>query len=391
VVNTLTSRIKHLSPSATLAVDATVKKLQAEGKTIYNLSLGEPDFSTPTTIQNAAVKAMREGFTHYTATAGIPKLREAIATKYLAENDIRYDPSQIIVGVGSKQLLYNALLVLVEKGDEVIIATPTWSTYVEQVKLAEAKPVLVPLKPPFKLTAKDIERGISKKTKVIMLNSPANPTGAVIEKRELEAIARLATDNNIWIVSDEIYEKLLYGATHTSIASLNKRIYDRTITINGFSKSYAMTGWRIGFAGGPKEIIKAMADLQSQTTSNTSSIAQYAGIEALKGPQTSIEKMAHAFSKRRSILLSEFSKMPEFQVIEPEGAFYLFFDVAKLLHKKQQTSSDWCEALLAKEHVALVPGEAFLYPGWVRLSFAASTVTLEEAVRRIKRFIEHAK
>lgn len=383
----LATRMQTLSPSATLAVDAVVKKLQREGTKVLNLSLGEPDFKTPENIQHAAVTAMREGYTHYTQTAGIPELRTAIAEKFKRENGIIYDPSEIVVGVGSKQLLYHACMALCGKGDEVLVPTPTWSTYVEQIKLAEATPVHVRLQSPFTLTARDIEKHISPRTKAVLLNSPSNPTGAMIGKEELQKIGDLAVKYNFWIIADEIYEKLLYSGVHVSIASLGDAIRVRTITINGFSKSYAMTGWRIGYAGGPKEVITAMVNLQSQTTSNTSSIAQYAGIEALKGSQESIKKMANAFSKRREFLLNEFSRIPKLKIVEPEGAFYLFINIEASLNKGMKTSADWCTQLLEKEQVALVPGEAFLYPGWVRMSFATSMEVLEEATKRIKKFV----
>ncbi|MBI2442328.1 MAG: pyridoxal phosphate-dependent aminotransferase [Candidatus Levybacteria bacterium] len=420
----LSARVRTLAPSATLAVDGTVKKLQSQGKKILNLSLGEPDFDTPKNIQDAAILAMQKGHTHYTTTAGITKLREEVAKKFLKENHISYDPSEIVVGVGSKQLLYNALMVLCDEGDEVIVPVPTWSTYIEQIKLCKATPCEAKMKPPFKLTVKDLEKKISKKTKAIILNSPANPTGAVIEEEELKNITKLAMAKNVWIIADEIYEKILYMDTrrhaeldsaskeipkqdgyrtvtrqvrddkvkkiqHISIASFGREIKARTITINGFSKSYAMTGWRIGYAGGPKEVISAMINLQSQTTSNTSSLAQYAGVEALTGSQRSIKKMADAFAKRRRFLLKAFvADLDRLSVVPPEGAFYLFINVTKCLGKEYKTSSDWCTGLLEKEHVALVPGEAFLYPGWVRLSFAAADDVLEEAVKRIKRFVK---
>lgn len=383
----LSRRISSLSPSATLAVDAKVKELTKAGKNILNLSLGEPDFTTPKNIQDAAVRSMREGFTHYTETAGIPALRVAIAEKFKKDNGLTYDPSEIVVGVGSKQLLYHAFLALFEKGDDVLVPTPTWSTYVEQLKLAGANAVLIPLRKPFKLRAADLIPYITKKTKGIILNSPANPTGAVIEKEELEKIADMAIKNNFLIISDEIYEKLLYGTKHLSIASLGEGIKKQTITINGFSKAYAMTGWRIGYAGGPKEVIAAMVNLQSQTTSNTSSIAQMAGIEALHGDQKSIEVMAKAFTKRREYVLKELSGNKKLAIVEPEGAFYLFFSVEKCLNDTIRTSADWCTRLLEKEQVALVPGEAFLYPGWVRMSFATSMEILEESTKRIQRFI----
>ncbi|MEN9407998.1 MAG: hypothetical protein RLZZ455_1214, partial [Candidatus Parcubacteria bacterium] len=333
----LAKRIQTLSPSATLAVDAVVKKLEREGTKILNLSLGEPDFKTPENIQNAAVTAMREGYTHYTQTAGIPELRTVISEKFRKENSIDYDPSEIVVGVGSKQLLYHAMMALCGKDDEVLVPTPTWSTYVEQIRLAEATPVCIQLQPPFRLRAQDIEKHITPRTKAIILNSPSNPTGAVIGKEELQKIGDLAVKHNFWIIADEIYEKLLYGGVHVSVASLSDAIRARTITINGFSKSYAMTGWRIGYAGGPKEVITAMVNLQSQTTSNTSSIAQYAAVEAITGDQKSLGIMKQEFEKRREYLLDEFSRIPNLKVVEPDGAFYLFIHIEASLHTGMKT------------------------------------------------------
>jgi aspartate aminotransferase len=380
----ISSRIQQLAPSPTLALDAKVKELQAQGKQVINLCLGEPDFDTPKHIQQAAIEAMHGGFTHYTATAGIPELRQAIAEKFLQDNKLEYDPSQIVVGVGSKQLLYHAFQVLCNEGDEVLVHTPTWSTYVEQIKLAQAKPVLVPLAPPFKLKAVDIEAYLTPRTKVILLNSPCNPTGAIIEREELEKIAQLAVKNKLYIISDEIYEKILYGGTHYSIASFGEEIRKRTITINGFSKAYAMTGWRIGYAAGPKDIIKSMVDLQSQTTSNTSSIAQKAAVAALRGSQDQIGKMVNEFSARRSFLLKKLSDVKELDIIKPEGAFYLWVSVKKLLNSTSPTSQIWCERLLIESKIAVVPGEAFLYPGYFRLSFATSMSELEVAAAKIR-------
>ncbi|OGK34293.1 hypothetical protein A3F59_05715 [Candidatus Roizmanbacteria bacterium RIFCSPHIGHO2_12_FULL_38_13] len=382
----LVHRARVLLPSATLAVDALAKQLEEKGKPVINLTLGEPDFATPANIGKAAYKAIKEGFTHYTATAGILPLRNAIAEKLKKDNNVSYEPSEIIVGVGTKQILYNAFQVLIDEGMEVIIPTPTWSTYVEQVKLALGKPVLVPLKPPFKLKAQDIEPYINKKTKVIILNSPSNPTSAVIEKEELVKIARLAIEKNIYIVSDEIYEKLIYEGTNYSIASLGNEIKDLTITINGFSKSYAMTGWRIGYGAGPKEIIKAMTSFQGQTTSNTSSIAQMAAIEALYATQQPLKKMKQEFERRREYLIKEFSSIRGITFTLPEGAFYFFVNIKKLL-KKGETSSKWCERLLAKKYVAVVPGEAFCAQGYFRLSYAASMKNLKEGIRRIREYI----
>ena len=386
----LSKRAINLAPSPTLALNAKAKELKASGKAVVNLSVGEPDFPTPKHIGSAAKRAIDEGFTHYTATPGIIELRKALQIKFSRDNGLEYDIDQIIVGVGSKQLLYNALQVLVESGDEVLIPTPVWSTYVEQVKLAEGTPVFIKLDPPFKLTAKDVEKAITKKTKALMLNSPNNPSGAMIEESELKKIVELAVENNIFVISDEIYEFITYGKKQVSIASFGKKITDLTITINGFSKSYAMTGWRIGYAGGPKKIIKAMSSIQGQTTSNTSSIGQIAAIEALRGTAEPMKKMISEFAKRRRYLLEEFGNIPNLKITDPEGAFYLFFDITDLTDGKS-SSADWCEKLLKEKFVALVPGEAFYADGYVRMSYAASMQELKEGVKRIKEYISHNK
>ena len=291
-------RILSLMPSATVAVDVKAKAFKRQGIPVINLSVGEPDFQTPKNIKEAAHKAIKDGHTFYTAPEGIVELRGAIAKKLKKDNYVSYDPSQIIIGAGSKQLLYSVFQTLCDKGDEVIIPLPTWSTFSEQVKLANGTPVFIKMKPPFKLTAKDIQKVITPKTKIILLNSPANPTGAMIDLEELQKIADIAVEKNIFIVADEIYEKLTYTQKHVSIASLNEKIKEQTIMFNGMSKSYAMTGWRIGYAAGSIEIISKMKALQSQLLSNANSIAQFASVEALNGDQTSIEKMHKAFAIR---------------------------------------------------------------------------------------------
>jgi aspartate aminotransferase len=378
----LSKRIRALSPSPTLAFDKKAKELKEQGFPVVNLTLGEPDFPTPSHICDAATKAMNEGQTHYTLTSGILPLREEIAAKLKKENEVTYDPSEIVVGVGSKQLLYNAFQVLLNKGDEVLIPTPTWSTYVEQVKLAEGKPILIPLAAPFKLKTADLIPHITTKTKMIVLNSPSNPTGAMIEREELVRIANLAVKHQIYVVSDEIYEKLTWGPRHISIASLNDEIRQYTITINGFSKSYAMTGWRIGYAGGPAEIITAMSNLQSQTTSNTSSISQAGALAALTGTQQPLEIMKNEFAKRRAYVLEELKKIPSFEVTAPEGAFYFYVQL------KEGNAEKWCKELLEKEYVAVVPGEAFCAESSFRMSYASSMENLKEGIERIKKFIE---
>lgn len=383
----LSTRIQQLEPSPTLSLDGKVKEMEKQGRKIINLGLGEPDFSTPKNISKAGIKAIESGFTHYTAVAGIPELRKAIADN-LNNSGLKYTPDEIIVGVGSKSILYNIFQVLCNPGDEVILSTPTWSTYVEQIKLSGAVPVLIPLDPPFKLQAEQVTQKISAKTKIILLNSPGNPTGAMIHESELKKIGELAVQKNIFIVSDEIYDRLTYGTRHVSIASFSESIKKQTILVNGFSKSYAMTGWRIGFAAGPIQVIKGLSALQGQTTSNTSSIAQKAGVEALIGDQKSVEKMRKEFLKRRDFLVEEFGKINGLEFSAPEGAFYFFVSVKKLLNEKCPTSKTWCEKLLEEQGVAVVPGEAFKSPGYFRLSYAASMDDLKAGVAGIKKFIE---
>lgn len=385
--------VSHLAdsllPSPTVSLDAKVKEMQLKGMRIINLGVGEPDYNTPVNIQIAAINALKNGFTHYAPISGLPQLKSAIIKKFHKENKIEYDQSQIIVGLGSKPLLYLAFLTLINKDDEVLIPTPTWSTFSEQVRICGGKSILIKLKPPFKLTAQDIESKINKKTKILLLNSPSNPTGMMIEKKELLKIAKLAVKHGFYIISDEIYEKLVYIKEHVSVASLSEEIREKTLTINGFSKAYAMTGWRIGYAGGPTNIISAMTGFQSQVASSAVTFAQVAAIEALEGSQEYFNEMFNEFRKRRTFIISGLNKLKAVSVTEPEGAFYVFVSIEQLLGKKFKTAADWCEALLEKELVAVVPGEAFFYPGYFRLSFAASEENLKEALNRINKFIIH--
>jgi len=384
----LAKRILTLAPSPTVAIDTKAKALKQQGIPILNMGIGEPDFDTPLHIKQAAIAAIEHDSIKYAAPQGMIELRKVIADKFHKDNNISYEPSQIIVGAGSKQLLYSAFQVLCDKGDEVIIPVPTWSTFIEQVKLAEGTPVLLPLKPPFKLTAKDLEKQLTKKTKIILLNSPSNPTGAMIDKEELEKIGKLAVDHKLWIISDEIYENILYTNKHYSIASFNDQLKEQTITMNGVSKSYAMTGWRLGYAGGPQHVIDAMTSLQSQTIGNVPTFIQQAAITALSADQASVRAMHSEFANRRAFLIKAFSTIEQLSFTEPEGAFYLFVSVEKLLGKQYPTATAWCEALLEKEGIAIVPGEAFVYPGYFRLSFAASMEDLQKAVEKITDFIQ---
>lgn len=385
----LAKRVTTLTPSPTISLDTKVKALKQQGQEVINLGVGEPDFDTPSHIKKAANDALKAGFTKYADPQGIIEVRTAIADKFKRDNNISYDQSEIIVGAGSKQLLYSAFQVLCDQDDEVIIPIPAWLTFVEQVKLAGGKPVLVKLQPPFKVTADTIAKHITKKTKILLLNSPSNPTGAMIDPVELEKIAALVIKHNLWVISDEIYEKLIYTQRHISIASLNEKIKSRTITMNGFSKSYAMTGWRIGFAGGPKEIITAMTGLQSQTVGNIPVFLQKGALTALTEKQTSVVEMHQEFAKRREFLIRSCLEIKGLSFADPEGAFYFFISIEELLDKKYKTAAEWCEALLEQENIAVVPGEAFLYPDYFRLSFAASMDDLKEAVERIKKFINN--
>jgi aspartate aminotransferase len=384
----LSKRAQDLSPSPLLVLDGRVKQLQAAGKNIINLGLGEPDFPTPQPIKQAGISAIQEDFSHYTPTAGIQELREKIAQKLLTENQLAYDPSQIVVGVGCRQLLFNAFQVLCNKGDEVLLATPTWISYIEQIKLAQAVPVLIELSAPFRLTAADVAAKISSKTKVLLLNSPANPTGAVIDPKELEKIAQLARKHNFWIISDEIYEKILYRGKHVSIASLDPEVKKQTITINGFSKSYAMTGWRVGYAAAEKNVIDAMVALQGHMTSNVCSIAQKASLGAFADDQSEVQEMLKQFRARRDMVMSALRQIQQLNAVEPDGAFYIFCSLEKVLGKKYQTAGEWCQALLEEKGVAVPSGEAFLSPQHFRISFAASTENLQEALKRIHQFAE---
>ena len=377
-----------LTPSPTVTLDSRVKIMQSEGIPVINLGVGEPDFDTPKHIQKEAIVKMREGFTHYSQVAGITELRKVISDKFMKDNNISYELSEVMVGMGSKPLLYLAYLSLLDKNDEVLIPIPAWNTFAEQVKICGGKSVFIALKPPFKLTAVDVEKKITKRTKILLLNSPSNPTGAMIDHPELENIAKLAIKYGFYIISDEIYEKLVYSSKHISIASLSKKIKQQTITVTGMSKAYAMTGWRIGYAGGPVNVINAMVGLQSQIASSAVTFIQHGAIEALGGNQKPLISMHEEFIARRKYIITSLKSLSGITIIEPEGAFYVFASIERLLGKKYKTSAVWCEALLEQQRIAVVPGEAFFYPGYFRLSFAASLQNLKKAVLGIERFIK---
>jgi aspartate aminotransferase len=385
----LAQRIKMLSPSPILRLNGKVKELVASGQKVVNLTIGEPDFDTPEPIKQAGIQAINDNFTHYQPPAGIPELRKVVAEKFTTENKIETSFEAVTIGVGSRQLLYCAFLACCDPGDEVLVPTPAWSSYFEEIKLAGAVPVPVPLKPPFKLKAKDLAAKVTAKTKMILINTPSNPTGAMIDPAELKKIAQLAVEKDLWVVADEIYERILYTGQHLSIASLNEEIKQRTITVNGLTKAYAMTGWRVGYATGPQPVINAMISLQGETTSNACSIAQRASLAGFNNPETerAVVQATAEFAQRREFLLTAFKEIPELIVTEPEGAFYLFVSLEKVLNKTYPTAADWSVGLLEHAKVAVVPGEAFLAPGYFRISFASSLETLRQGVEGIKNFV----
>jgi len=398
-MSALTKRAKSISPSPTLAITAKAKAMQAEGIDIIGFGAGEPDFDTPEHIKQAAIKALSEGFTKYTPTAGIPPLKKAICDRFKQDSGLEYDPSQVIVSCGAKHSIYNIVQVLCEAGDEVIIPAPYWVSYPEMVRVAEATPVFIDTaeKDNFKITPAQLQKAITKKTKLLILNSPSNPTGQVYSKKELEAIAKMAVDKNIWVISDEIYDKLVYGGVeNVSIASLNPQIKAKTLVVNGVSKSYSMTGWRIGYVAGDKEIIGAMSNLQDHSTSNPVSISQKAALAALTGPQDAVKTMAAEFEKRRNYMVDRLNAMPGISCLLPPGAFYAFPNVSKLFGKsyngKQiKGSMGLTELLLTGAKVAVLPGSPFGADNYLRLSYATSMKNITGGMDRIEEFAKKVK
>jgi aspartate aminotransferase len=383
----LSDRIQTLSPSLTIAISSLARDLKAQGKDVLSFSAGEPDFGTPLRIKEEAIKAINEGFTQYTAVAGIPELLEAVATKLKRDNNLDYKPSDIIVSNGAKQSLFNLFQATLNPGDEVIIPAPYWVTYPELVKYAGAKPITIDTDDisGFKITPEQLKAAITDKTKMLILTSPSNPTGSVYSKEELEAIADVLKGTDIIVASDEMYEKLVYGIDFTATASISEDMYQRTVTINGLSKSVAMTGWRFGYLASPnKELIAAMNKLQSQSTSNINSITQKAAIPALLGEvDDEIESMRKAFEARAKEAVELFNQIDGLSVIEPQGAFYLFVNIKDIT----QDSIKFCEELLKEVGVAVVPGIGFGSDGYFRFSFATDIVTIREGVRRIEKFV----
>ncbi|MFD1018456.1 pyridoxal phosphate-dependent aminotransferase [Thalassobacillus hwangdonensis] len=388
----LAERVKTLTPSSTLAITAKAKALKAEGHDVIGLGAGEPDFNTPGYILDDAKQAMDAGLTKYTPSGGIVELKQAISEKVKRDQNLSYDNSQIIVTTGAKHALFTLFQVLLNQGDEVIIPTPYWVSYPEQVKLAGGVPVFVKAEETnaFKLTPTQLSEAITEQTKAVILNSPSNPTGTMYTEEELEALGQVCIEKDVLIVSDEIYEKLTYTEEkHVSIASLSEALYEQTVIINGVSKSHAMTGWRIGFALGNEQIIKAMTNMASHSTSNPTSIAQYAALSAYEHDDTEIEEMKKAFHERLEKLYQMITDIPGVSCVKPKGAFYLFPNVKEAAEANGfQTVDEWVEALLEEEKIALVPGSGFGSPDNVRLSYATSLDLLEEAAKRIKRFVE---
>ncbi len=396
---TLSRTCQAIAPSATLKMNALVGEMRDRGEDVISLSVGEPDFITPEHIREAGKRAIDEGKTRYTAASGMPSLRSAIAKYLLDEKGLRYTREEIIVGNGAKQVILGALQAVVNPGDEVLLPAPCWVSYPEMVQMAGGKPVWINTTRDqgFIPTAEQIERAITPRTKALMLNSPSNPTGAVWSRAQLSALAKLAVDHQFYIISDEIYEKLVYdGAEHISVATLSKRVFDQTIVVSGFSKAYAMTGWRLGYAAGPRPVISAMAAYQSHATGNANSIAQYAGLAALKGDQTCVAEMAAAFGRRRMLMLQCLKLIPHVSTFIPKGAFYVLLDVREtfgmaLDRSVIRNASDFAELLLKNARVSVVPGDAFGAPGYVRLSYAVSDERILEAVRRIGNFTDRLK
>ncbi|MFC0470249.1 pyridoxal phosphate-dependent aminotransferase [Halalkalibacter kiskunsagensis] len=389
----LAKRVSTLTPSSTLAITAKAKELKEQGHDVIGLGAGEPDFNTPQYIIDAAVRSMEEGHTKYTPSAGLPKLKEAIIGKFERDQQLTYTPAEILVGSGAKHVLYTLFQAILDEGDEVIIPTPYWVSYPEQVKLADGVPVYIEglESNDFKVTAEQLEQAITPKTKAFILNSPSNPTGSMYSDEELRELGDVCVKHEVLIVSDEIYEKLVYdGASHTSVAELSKELKEQTIVVNGVSKSHSMTGWRIGYAAGNQAVIKAMTNLASHSTSNPTTNAQYGTIAAYTKDDGSVETMRQAFEERLNGVFEKLVAIPGVSCVKPKGAFYLFPNVSEAVKLNGFADVDsWVEAILEEEKVALVPGSGFGAPDNVRLSYATSFDALEEALTRIERFVRN--
>jgi len=381
----ISERAAQLTPSLTLSIDSKAKAMKAEGIDVCGFGAGEPDFDTPEHIKRAAIEALEAGFTKYTPNAGIPELRQAIADKFAADNGLNYRASQIVVSNGAKHACYNAILATCQPGDEVIIPAPYWVSYPDMVRLVGAEPVIVPTseRNAWKMRPEDFENAMTPRTKMLIMNTPGNPTGSVYTREELEAIINVAAEEDIYVLSDEIYEKLVYDdAKHVSVASLSKEAYDLTITINGFSKSYAMTGWRLGYLAAPDAVARAVDSIQSHTSSNPSSFSQYGAVAALKGDQQPLADMREEFDMRRNYMFDRLSKISNVTAVKPQGAFYILVNISQL----GLTSQNFADRLLSKANVAVVPGAAFGDDRTVRFSYATSLDVIKKGLDRFQDF-----
>jgi aspartate aminotransferase len=382
----ISERARNAAPSPTLAITARAKALQAQGVDVIGFGAGEPDFDTPEHIKAAAIEALNAGQTKYTPSAGIPALREAVCEKLQRENGLTYKPNQIIVSAGAKHSIYNLFQAVLDPGDEVIIPVPYWVSYPEQVKLADGTPVFVdaPESNGFRVTAAAIAEKITPRTRVIVLNSPSNPSGAVVETSELEKIAALAVEKDLLVLSDEIYEHLTYGLDHVSIASFGPEIQARTLVVNGFSKAYSMTGWRLGWLAGDAEIVAAMGRIQDQSTSNPTSFAQAGAVAALRGPQECVEEMRQAFEQRRNYIVDRLNAIEGVSCVKPDGAFYVLPNISGLTSSQYPDGDAIAEYLLTEARIAVVPGSGFGVPQNIRLSYATSMAAIEKGLDRLE-------
>jgi aspartate aminotransferase len=381
----ISERAAQLTPSLTLSIDSKAKAMKAEGLDVCGFGAGEPDFDTPEHIKRAAIEALEAGFTKYTPNAGIPELRQAIADKFAADNGLNYRAGQVVVSNGAKHACYNAILATCQPGDEVVIPAPYWVSYPDMVRLVGAEPVIVPTseRNGWKMRPEDFENAMTPRTKMLIMNSPGNPTGSVYTREELEAIVSVAAEEDIYVLSDEIYEKLVYDdVKHVSIASLSQEAYDLTITVNGFSKSYAMTGWRLGYLAAPDAVVRAVDSIQSHTSSNPSSFSQYGALAALKGDQQPLADMREEFDMRRNYMFDRLSKISNITAVKPQGAFYILVNISQL----GLTSQNFADRLLSKANVAVVPGAAFGDDRTVRFSYATSLDVIKKGLDRFQDF-----
>lgn len=382
----LAKRIEKINPSSTLAITSKAKKLKSEGRDIVNFAAGEPDFDTPDFIKTAAIEAINAGFTKYTSSTGTQELKNLISGKFKKDNSLEYKPNQIVVSCGAKHSIFNALLVLVERGDEVLIPSPYWVSYPEMVNLCEATPrfIKTSCENNFKITIQDLKEHINSKTRLLIINSPANPTGSVYTRDELKEISEICVKKKIFVLSDEIYEKIIYdNLKHASIAAFGHDIYDLTITVNGVSKSYSMTGWRIGYLAGPADIIEAISKLQDHSTSNPASISQKAAQAALNAPDDFSKDMCREFQKRRDYIAERLTRIKKISFVLPQGAFYIFCDISKA----KLDSLIFANKLLDEASVAVIPGEGFGRDDYVRISFATSMEQIEKGMDRIEEWL----